>query len=72
MMWSKLVSHIFLDAHSIGTMYLARRRIHFPRAGETWLCVAQLQQEAVFSALPLEGNAQAVPVTQYPWLGGEL
>lgn len=36
MMWSKLVSHIFLDAHSIGTMYLARRRIHFPRAGKTW------------------------------------
>lgn len=44
----------------------------FQGLGKPGLCVAQLQQEAVFSALPLEGNAQAVPVTQYPWLGGEL
>lgn len=44
----------------------------FQGLGKPRLCVARLQQEAVFSALPLEGNAQAVPVTQYPWLGGEL
>lgn len=44
----------------------------FQGLGKPGLHVAQLQQEAVFSALPLEGNAQAVPVTQYPWLGGEL
>lgn len=34
-MWSKLVSHTFSDAHSVRTPYLAHRRTHFPRAGET-------------------------------------
>lgn len=35
MMWSKLVSHTFSDAHSVRTLYLSHRRTHFPRAGET-------------------------------------
>lgn len=72
MTWSKLVPHIFLDARSIRTMYLAHWRIHFPKAGKIW--GSALSVSTAGSVLSPASRGQrtdnthhTMPISPVPW-----